>query len=344
MVSKAEAEIVTLQVGQKAAKGQAVSIARGGLKALEGLRMAQDYPDFIPGVSTGIRGIDQALRGLQRGDVTLIAARPSMGKSALATSIALNVGLRGEPVAVFSLEMSEDQLAVRMHSDLILRAGRTLPYHDALSGQIGRSGVRFYEQAQQMLEGLPILVDDTAARTMAAIRTGVRTAMRRHPKLELVIIDHLNLVRHDRPDAPRVLQLGEITQAAKAMGKDLGVAVALLHQVNRSVESREDRRPNLGDLRASGEIEENVDTVAFLYREAYYAGRAAETARHSNPDNQADAHARFVQVKHDAEFIIPKNRMGPIKTVDLWCDISVSAFRDPADAGQQQITFEDLHG
>jgi replicative DNA helicase len=284
----------------------------------------------IVGVTSGLSKLDLWLGGLHPSDLIIIAGRPSMGKTALVTNIAFNAckaTLRrqkeGAVTAFFSLEMSAEQLATRILSsesgvisDKIRRGELTDPDFN-----------KFYDVARE-LATLPLYIDDTPALTMSALRTRARR-LKRKENLGLIVIDYLQLIqsansrRHDN----RVQELSEITRGLKALAKELNVPVIACSQLSRAVESRDDKRPQLADLRESGSIEQDADVVMFIYRQAYYEQR-------KEPERDTDKHrewqARVAKINNIADLIIAKQRHGPVGTLSLYYDIQLTKFRDLA--------------
>ena len=282
----------------------------------------------LAGLSCGFRDLDEKLGGLVAGDLVLCAARPSMGKTALATSIAMNVAKDAATAAFYSLEMTEEQLRMRVISDMSgvqMEEIRRGSYHFP-----GNSDAAFH--AANQLRAIPILVIDTPGMTAAGVRVRSQ-GIKRKRGLSLIVVDHLRFVRPADPRAPRHHQLGQITQDLKALAKDLQVPVLLVSQLSRALESRDDKRPTLSDLRDSGEIEENADVVMFLYREAYYVeknaprrtlGMTDESWRQACMENDD----KLSEIRHDAEVIVAKHRNGPTGTIRLHFDGSLMRFRD----------------
>ncbi len=293
----------------------------------------------VTGVPTGLTGIDDKLGGLQPSDLVILAARPSMGKTALAITMAANASdqLRSEgedgpatpsPVAVFSLEMSAEQLAMRL-----LSAEARIPSDALRKGAIETDAEwQRLVEASRVLARRPLFIDDTAALSVAAVRTRARRLKRRHG-LSLIVVDYLQLLRGTSRQAQqnRVLEIGEITMTLKAIAKELHVPVLALSQLSRQVESREDKRPLLSDLRDSGTIEQDADVVMFLYREDYYLERAEPKPRENEKSEDFTKryqawHQRCSEMHNRAEVIVAKQRNGPIGSVPLQFDANFGRF------------------
>jgi replicative DNA helicase len=347
LLALAEADLISLQADARGTGDGLVHIASAADESLRQVTIAVQSPGYIPGQRTGLNDLDKATLGLQRRELALIGARPSMGKTSLGTSIAINVAeesLRendGGAVGFYSIEMASSKIAARMISDLTLRMGAPVAYHDAMAGELTAKQLYTWDKASERLRNLPIYVDEGTGKTVVSMRAGIRGLLRRHPNIKLLVVDHLMLIKSSIREENRVKELGLITQELKAIAKDFDIPVLLLAQLSRATESREDKRPVLSDLRASGEIEENADLIAFLYREAYYAERALRGAKDRGEAEAADAYERLLKVKNNVEIILSKNRNGPVETVDAYCNIACSAFRDLARYGSEQ---EDIHG
>ncbi|HLF58541.1 MAG TPA: replicative DNA helicase [Alphaproteobacteria bacterium] len=292
----------------------------------------------LTGVATGLTDLDKLLGGLHRSDLVILAGRPSMGKTALATNIAFHAAKQyregrdemGRPVAedgavvgFFSLEMSAEQLATRLLAE---EAG--LPSEKIRRGDLKDRDFQRVVEASAELSRIPLFIDDTAALSISAIRTRARRLKRQHG-LGLVVIDYLQLAtptpgtRYDS----RVLEISEITRGLKALAKELNVPVLALSQLSRAVEQRDDKRPQLADLRESGSIEQDADVVMFIFREEYYI-------RRREPKEGTDQHLKWrdemSKVYNLAELIIAKQRHGPIGKVFLHFDGSTTKFSDHA--------------
>lgn len=288
----------------------------------------------LTGVTTGFDGLDRLLGGLQRSDLIILAGRPGMGKTALATNIAFNAArARAEErdeagnkvpvqyvIAFFSLEMSAEQLALR-----ILGEHSGVSSDRVRRGQISSDEFQKVFVASQEIARSKIFIDDTPALSVSALRTRARRLMRTQGRLDLVIVDYLQLMRPAPGSRPenRVQEISEITRGLKALAKELDVPVIALSQLSRAVEQREDKRPQLADLRESGSIEQDADVVMFVFREEYYLARqepAEGTAEH------AEWQERMDKVHNLAEVIIAKQRHGPTDKVRLVFEAELTRF------------------
>ena len=278
----------------------------------------------LAGIATGLDDLDKKLGGLHKSDLLILAGRPSMGKTALATNIAFNIAKKfkqgqkpdgsegavdGGVVGFFSLEMSAEQLAGR-----ILSEQAEIPSNQIRSGDMTEDEFRRFVEAAKRLENAPLYIDDTAALPISQLAARARRLKRTHG-LDCLIIDYLQLVRPASAKDSRVNEVSEITQGLKAIAKELDIPVIALSQLSRQVEARDDKRPQLADLRESGSIEQDADVVMFVFREEYYK------EREKPGDHEAEkmmAWQEEMEALHGkAEVIIGKQRHGPIGTVDL---------------------------
>ena len=267
-------------------------------------RLDQRYENSGPttGRTTGFLDLDYMTSGLQPSDLIIIAARPSMGKTALAMQIAQGVALNeGLPVAIFSLEMSKEQLVMRM----ICSEGR-LDGHRLRTGRLADEDWKRLGGAITRLENAPIFIDDTPDPSVMEMRAKCRRLKAEHG-LGMVVIDYLQLMRGHKRTENRNQELSEIARSCKGLARELKVPVVALSQLSRAVESRPDKRPLLSDLRESGAIEAEADVVMFIYREAYYKMKEAV----EDDDEDADARLPGNEDLEEAELIVAKQRNGP---------------------------------
>lgn len=281
------------------------------------------------GVQCGLVDLDRRLGGFPAGTLVILGARPSMGKTLASLSMARRAAHLGVGVAFDSIEMSAEQVALRLLSDEAFAQGKVIPYKNAGEGRVQPEEVAALGRAGRVLHDLPLVVIDQGNR-LADIPNHIRFA-RRHLKgrgadLALFFIDYLGLISPgDRYKGQRVHEVTEISNTLKALAKRENICIVALHQLNRANESRGDKRPILSDLRDSGSLEQDADVVMFVHREAYYLERTGNS-------DMADIerHDKFEACKHDIEFIIAKQRQGPIGTITCWCDPAVNAVRDKA--------------
>jgi replicative DNA helicase len=276
----------------------------------------------LSGVTTGLRDMDKMLGGMHPSDLIILAGRPSMGKTSLATNMAFNAAKAGVPVAFFSLEMSSDQLATRILAEETRIASEKLRRGDITDEEFTRQIVPVSKDLAQ----LPFFVDDTGAISISLLRSRARR-LKRTNNIGMIIVDYLQLVRgsNSRRNDNRVQEISEVTQALKALAKDLNVPVIALSQLSRAVESRDDKRPQLSDLRESGAIEQDADVVMFVYRDEYYEMRKQPTE--GTPEH-LQWQERMDKIANLAEVIIGKQRHGPIGRVVLHFESAFTKFSD----------------
>jgi replicative DNA helicase len=303
------------------------------------------------GVDTGYTELNRLTSGFQRSDLIIVAGRPSMGKTALAVNIALSAAKSfvkahesGEDkvrksVCLFSLEMSAEQLASR-----VLSMETKINASKIRVGKVSQEEFKKLSQQIAVLSNVPIMIDDTPALTISAIRTKARR-MKRQNNLGMLVIDYLQLIRgSSRHKENRVQEIGEISQGLKAIAKELDVPVITASQLSRAVESREDKRPLLSDLRESGNIEQDADIVMFIYREEYYLDNKkshdSKKLGNSHGENETqlqkenkkayELQEKMDQVKNIAEIIIAKQRNGPVGSFELRYDKETTTFENLA--------------
>ena len=300
------------------------SFLRAVTDAVEMANAAYQREGGLAGVSTGLIDMDKKLGGLHKSDLLILAGRPSMGKTSLATNIAFNIakayrkGIRhdgtegavdGGVVGFYSLEMSAEQLAAR-----ILSEASEVPSEQIRRGDMTEAEFRRFVEAAKSLEACPLFIDDTPALPIAQLAARARRLKRTHG-LDVLMVDYLQLVRGSGRSENRVNEISEITMGLKAIAKELNIPVVALSQLSRQVENREDKRPQLSDLRESGSIEQDADVVMFVYREEYYKER--EKPGDHEMEKMAQWQEEMERLHGKAEVVIGKQRHGPIGTVDL---------------------------
>ena len=295
-------------------------------QTLEMASSAYKNEEGIVGVPTGLRDLDDRLGGLHKSDLIIIAGRPSMGKTALATNIAFHAakkiqetGNKGS-IAFFSLEMSSEQLSTR-----ILAEQSRIKSNDIRRGKISEEQLEQFIETSKNISELPLYIDETPAISVAALSTRARRIKRKHG-LNMIVIDYIQLMRASFAlNEGRVQEISEITQGLKALAKELSVPVLALSQLSRAVEQRDDKKPLLSDLRESGSIEQDADVVMFVYRESYYL--KAKEPRPATVEH-AEWQAKMNEVSHLAELIIGKQRHGPTGNVMLEFEEMFTKFKD----------------
>ena len=295
-------------------------------QTIEMASAAYKNEEGIVGVPTGLRDLDDRLGGLHKSDLIIIAGRPSMGKTALATNIAFNAAQklqdsgRKSCIAFFSLEMSSEQLSTR-----ILAEQSRIKSNDIRRGRISDEQFDKFIETSKNISELPLFIDETPAITIAALSNRARRIKRIHG-LDMIVVDYIQLMRGtmNYKDG-RVQEVSEITQGLKAIAKELSVPVVALSQLSRQVEQRDNKKPQLSDLRESGSIEQDADVVMFVYREAYYLEN--KEPRPATVEH-AEWQAKMNEVSNLAEIIIGKQRHGPTGMLMLEFEAMFTKFKD----------------
>ncbi len=281
-------------------------------------------------LKTALTDLDKKIGGLHKSDLIIIAGRPSMGKTAFATNIASNICMdklnlkKKNNVLFFSLEMSSEQLATRLLSEM-----SKIPSEKIRTGNISKMDFENLLKNSEKIKNLSLFIDDSPALTLSAIRSRSRR-LKRKDGLDLIIIDYLQLISSESRNLNdnRVKEISEITRGLKAIAKEFNIPVIALSQLSRKVEDREEKRPQLADLRESGSIEQDADLVVFLYREEYYLAR-------TEPPEGTEKHIAWTdkmeKIHNIAEIIVAKNRHGPISKVKLHFNASNTKFSDLAE-------------
>lgn len=342
-ISQAEADL--FKVAEGAATGsEASSFRDASLTAIKMVEAAMNSGGGLSGKTTGLETVDQKIAGLHDSDLIILAGRPGMGKTSLATNIAFNCAeehLRwmqdggehqyGAPTAFFSLEMSADQLATR-----ILAEQSEVSSEALRSGTLTRDDFQKLSFASQRLAELPLYIDDTPALTIGALRTRARRLKRRHD-IGLIVVDYLQLLQGSgRASDNRVNEISEISRGLKTLAKELSCPVIALSQLSRAVEQRDDKRPMLSDLRESGSIEQDADMVWFIFREDYYL----EAVRPDTPNQDGSSsvevqekysqwEATYLEKKNKATLMVAKQRHGSTGNVPLHFQSEITKFTSP---------------
>ena len=295
-------------------------------QTIEMATLAMQSDQGIVGVPTGLSELDQKLGGLHKSDLIILAGRPSMGKTALATNIAYNAAQNilkkqeQSSVAFFSLEMSSEQLSTR-----ILSEQAKIKSDDIRKGKVTEEEINRYIETSRNIYELPLYIDETPAITIATLSNRARR-IKRLSGLSLIVVDYIQLMRsNSNKNDNRVQEISEITQGLKALAKELSVPVLALSQLSRAVEQRDDKQPQLADLRESGSIEQDADVVMFVYREEYYLER-------KQPKLGSIEHAEWQSKMNDvnglADIILGKQRHGPTGTVKVEFEGIYTKFKD----------------
>lgn len=306
-----------------------VDAAEAAGRALKAMDEAEARHGAIPGTTWGFSRLDMRTLGMMQGELLILAGRPGMGKTTFGLAAAIRAAQSGAGVAIFSLEMSEVSLAQRAIADLSYRPQSLNPsYFDIRRGAVDPALRRRITAAAEVFGRLPLYIEQEAGLSVAQVIARSRQIKRqlegRGIPLRVVVIDHIGLLRaSNRYAGQRVNEVSEMTAALKAMAKSLNVAVLALSQLNRAVESRDDKRPQLADLRDSGSIEQDADAVFGAYRHAYYIERALKDGE--NPELQE----KLEQCKNEFELIILKQRNGGLGTIRLGIDIACNHLWEP---------------
>ncbi len=284
-------------------------------------------------LKSGLNDFDKKVGGLHKSDLIIIAGRPSMGKTAFATNIALNICQNDKVksdesinnILFFSLEMSSEQLATRLLSEV-----SRIPSEKIRTGNLSKFDFENMMKGSEKIKDLNLFIDDSPALTLSSIRSRARR-LKRRKGLDLIIIDYLQLINSESKNYNdnRVKEISDITRGLKALAKEFNIPVIALSQLSRKVEDREEKRPQLADLRESGSIEQDADLVVFLYREEYYLARM-------EPQEGTEKHAiwtsKMEKIHNVAEAIVAKNRHGPISRIKLHFNASNTKFSDLAES------------
>ena len=294
-------------------------------RTIEMASSAYKNDEGIVGVPTGLTDLDDRLGGLHKSDLVIIAGRPSMGKTALATNIAFYAAKKIQDegkkssIAFFSLEMSSEQLSTR-----ILAEQSRIKSNDIRRGRISEEQFDKFIETSKNITELPLYIDETPAISIAALSNRARRIKRKYG-LDMVVVDYIQLMSASNYREGRVQEISEITQGLKALAKELSVPVLALSQLSRAVEQRDDKKPQLADLRESGSIEQDADVVMFVYREAYYTER--KEPRPATVEH-AEWQAKMNEVSNLAEIIIGKQRHGPTGNIMLEFEAMFTKFKD----------------
>lgn len=300
----------------------------------------------LSGVATGLQSLDQKMGGLQPSDLVVLAGRPAMGKTSLATNIAFNIAEAYEPevqpdgtskavnggvVGFFSLEMAAEQLATR-----IIAEQTEISSSKIRRGEINDTEFEKLVACSQMMHRIPLYIDQTGGISIAQLSARARR-LKRQRGLDVLIIDYIQLMQGNKRTDNRVQEITEITTGLKALGKELNVPIIALSQLSRQVENREDKRPQLADLRESGSIEQDADVVLFVYRDEYYAERLMNDTESKEYEKHVQ---RYENARGKAEVIIAKQRHGPTGTAHLAFQPEYTRFTDLMDEDRLPERFE----
>ncbi|MBA3666949.1 MAG: replicative DNA helicase [Sphingomonas sp.] len=347
-IERAESELYRV-AEEGGSESKVKSFGEASQLAIKQAEKALNSGGHLSGVTTGLDGINAKIGGLHKSDLTILAGRPGMGKTALATNMAFACAQRfireqeegvdpakgaGAAVAFFSLEMSADQLATR-----ILAEQSGISSENLRMGKISQQEFRSLARAAGELSTLPLYIDDTPGLTIASLRARARR-LKRQKGIGMVVVDYLQLLQGTGKSSNdnRVQEISEISRGLKQLAKELDVPVLALSQLSRAVEQREDKKPMLSDLRESGSIEQDADIVLFVYREDYYV--AAKEPKFPKEDSDAKVRQDYEDWRREmdsvygmAELIVAKQRHGATGKVKMRFDSRVTKFSDPVDEG-----------
>ncbi|WP_145201613.1 replicative DNA helicase [Sphingobium sp. B2] len=343
------AEVALYKVSEGEGEGGSVkSFLAASTAAVQVAERALNSGGHVSGITTGINSLNAKIGGLHNSDLMILAGRPGMGKTSLATNIAYNAASRwlrdnadgippeknmGAKTAFFSLEMSADQLATRVLAEQSGISGEALRM-----GKISRADFQNLSRAARELQELPLFIDDTPGLTIAALRTRARRLKRRHD-VGFIVVDYLQLLQGTgRGNENRVNEISEISRGLKTLAKELHVPVLALSQLSRAVEQREDKRPQLSDLRESGSIEQDADMVWFVFREDYY--EAAKEPKVEDEAAYAVWRENMDRIYGLAEVIVAKQRHGSTGRIRMKFDARITRFSDIADDSYQDLDYE----
>ena len=334
------AEVALYKVSEgEGESGSVKSFLSASTMAVQVAERALNSGGHVSGITTGINSLNEKIGGLHNSDLMILAGRPGMGKTSLATNIAYNAASRwlrdhsdgippeknmGAKTAFFSLEMSADQLATRVLAEQSGISGEALRM-----GKIRRADFQNLSRAARDLQELPLFIDDTPGLTIAALRTRARRLKRRHD-VGFIVVDYLQLLQGSgKAGDSRVNEISEISRGLKTLAKELHVPVLALSQLSRAVEQREDKRPQLSDLRESGSIEQDADMVWFVFREDYYVA-AKEPGNKEGPEHQEWVQ-EMERIYGLAEVIVAKQRHGSTGRIRMKFDAKITRFSDLAE-------------
>lgn len=320
-----------VRVGGKGKTRQ--TLAEATRDAIAASREARNHGG-LTGITSGLADFDRLTGGFQKRDLTLLGARPSMGKTTFGTAVAASAAQSGAGVGFFSLEMDRTKLVTRFNSDLAHRRGFKIPYQDIINGSATDEDLDQIEKVMEEFNALPVWIEDQSGLTISDIRVKVEAMIADAEEggfsLDMVVVDHLGKIRpSSRYAGNRNNEIAEMTDGLKEIAREYDLAVLLLSQLNRDVEKRDDKRPTLADLRDSGAIEQDADSVMFLFREAYYLQRETPNSLSRQIERDADLSGCI----NKAELDVAKQRNGRVQKLDLFVDMAHSAVRNAARAG-----------
>ena len=305
------------------------SISEAADVALDEVQAAINKGGGITGITWGLADVNKATGGIHRGEMVVLGARPSMGKTAVGLGIAIKAAQAGAGVGFISLEMGSNRLAMRALSDIAYDWNIRVPYSDLITGTVSDKDFESICEAKQRLNSLPLWIEEQSGLSVSDLRVKVErmqdVAERSGKGIDLLVVDYLQLIAaSSRYSGNRNNEVSEISAGLRQIAREKGLAMVALSQLSRGIESRENKRPMLADLRDSGSLEQDADTVVFLFREAYYL----EKEKGKDADAELDRVDRLLECQNKLEFVIAKQRNGAVTTIDLFVDIACSAVRN----------------
>ncbi len=339
LIEETEAQLFALTENKKFESNKLIAFSESISLAMNSANLAHENKGKLSGISSGFIAVDDLLGGLHKSDLIILAGRPSMGKTALATNMAYNAASNkeeGKSVAFFSLEMSAEQLANRILAEQAL-----LSSDQIRRGKLTKEDFIKLSQVSKEISSNKLFIDDTPAINVSTLRTRARRLKRKlNTELGLIVVDYLQLMRGSKKYENRVQEISEITQGLKSVSKELNVPILALSQLSRAVEQREDKRPHLADLRESGTIEQDADVVVFIYRQEYYEERSEPKS--SGTESSVSFHERYLKwqenlkkCKNIADIIVAKQRHGPIGSLQLHFNSRYTKFSNLTDEKHQ---------
>ena len=339
LIEETEAQLFALSENKKFESNKLIAFSESIKLAMNSAYLAHENKGRLSGISSGFLALDNLLGGLHKSDLVILAGRPSMGKTALATNIAYNAASNkneGKSVAFFSLEMSAEQLANR-----ILAEQASISSDQIRRGKLNKEDFSKLSEVSKEISNNKLFIDDTPAINVSTLRTRARRLKRKlDTDLGLIVVDYLQLMRGIKKYENRVQEISEITQGLKSVAKELDVPILALSQLSRAVEQREDKRPHLADLRESGTIEQDADVVMFIYRQEYYEERSEPKS--SGTESSVSFHERYIKwqenlknCKNIADIIVAKQRHGPIGSLQLHFNAKYTKFSNLTDEKYQ---------
>lgn len=323
LAGKAIEDIDALLSAQAPHGSRGMSMADVMAESVDGIALAYENRGRIMGLTTGLSALDRKLHGLDRGSLVVLGGRPGMGKSALATCWSHALAKQGYIGISFSLEMTAKEQGDRLIADALFNGG-PITYRSLNAGNFEEQAFNRVRKAAEAIATLPLRIEPQGGQSLGQIAARARMAKNRGG-LDFIVVDHLQIIKASGRFQNRVHQIGEITSGLKTLAKELDIVVILLSQLSRALESREDKRPTLNDLRESGDIEQDADVVIMAFRPSYYLERRIPIV--GTPEH-AVWQTSVLRAENRLELLVEKQRGGPTGTVEVFCNIGCNAVRD----------------